>query len=309
MKRLIINVDQGVRRRVDGKGIAWVHVTCPLCLQRGYGPDRSSHLGIGVMPSGQVISKCLRCEGKLPRGTKILSGGREFDLKGLPSSGPAGRGPGARAQESDPRGSEELEAPGVPLGTLPRESAWVRAVLKNLPESWAGLEFEDLVRGGLRVGDQALGTLWLPVWTTKGWGYLVRRSGGRGAKVIDHAPRGVGFLRRVDPGESRTWVAVEGWADACAVPPPCEPVICRGTSNFPEVRGELVVALDRDMAGRRGTRKMIARALKRDMTVSVIGDYGGADPASAGMVRMAKAIHDRTPVSGLKEFLNWLLEK
>lgn len=300
----VLNLDRATKVRQDARGTLWRHVKCLWCHSRGAGVDRGAHLGIGLRGHLPPKVHCFRCGlNALPLGTQLIFENQQDDARQfrLPVM-----------QSVTATNHEHIEAqdhtPGVPLIGMPRTSSTAKIVTRKLLSKWKGLRYEDLCRGGVHVGDEGLDTVYLPYWTPKGWGYQCRfldadRKGKIKVKTV--GPKGVAFLQEQDLTQPRDWVVVEGWADACAVPPPFEPCILQGLSNWQNLRGTVTLALDRDQPGRRACKKRIISLMKKGVKVFVADDYEAADPGDAGRQLMLKSLTSRTPIETIEDFFAW----
>ena len=298
MKTVDLGRAQRVRR--DSDATLWFHISCPYCETRGFGPDPSYHMGVGVVPGGSVKSKCLRCGGSLPRSTTFLLDGKTFRASGKRGT--------VRRKRSEERKVEATKIPGLPVEMLAPESRYRQRIAEVVAEKWPALDFEQVAAAGLRVEEGSVETFYCPVWTTGGWAWVERRLN-REPKALNHGPRGVGFLRPVDPASERDWVWVEGWFDAVAVPPPYEAVVLRGVSYWPEnMRGRVFIALDPDEAGRAAVRKMVPRLWASGVDVHLVSLDAG-DPADCGTERLVAALGGAKKVESVKEFIEWLSRK
>lgn len=278
-----LNLNSGKRVRKDSDGTVWMHFRCPSC------EDPSYHLGVGILKTGKVVSKCLRCGRKLPKSTRYELDGKVYEPDVIGAHRLQKRTHAAK------RNDAVQDMPGVPLAMAGDVSVLDR---------WPSLPADKMIELGIRSDLES--TLFCPVWTVNGWGYIERRLDGNGPKAKNHGPKGVGFLREVNPGDDGPWVLVEGWFDAVAVPPPYEPVILRGTSNWPAVSGDVYVALDGDQAGMEGTKRLIRRFLKNGQKVHICKINPGKDPADEGMAGMLRVLEKADKIEDVKEYLRWL---
>lgn len=296
---MYFDLGKAQRKRMDADGTVWAHFSCPYC------DDPSYHLGVGVTKKGKVVSKCLRCGRKLSSRTKFTMNGEVWEPDIINAKRYS-----KRMKPSQVCAARDVEdMPGTPLSRVIHLDGFYGKVAAELKRKWPALPFELLAEKGLRVSVVSEHDYVCPLWTVNGWGYILRRtaeSADDGPKALNKGPKGVGFLREVNPGDTGPWVCVEGWFDACAVPPPYEPVILRGTSNWPDVTGEVYLALDADAAGLEGTKKIVRRCLKNGMSVKIAGIKNGKDPADLGPGGMMGALKDATEVSSMKEYIAWL---